>query len=256
MANVKLLPHNLAMEERTDLTLYTIGDWFLIDGYRNMSSHNSGTHTENTHRQGVNMVVILQRNVSNELLTTYLPSTLLMIITFATTFFHPDYFEAAVSVNLTTMLVMTTIFIGEMQTLPSTAYVKMIDIWLVFCQLVPFSEVVLLTAMEYKKDDNIENKDKIKQEATCTASINKKNDNIDNIENKDKMNQEATGTDSINKKDDNIDNIENKDKINQETTCTVSINLVTAMSPIEAWKEKRNTMAWLKVTGKIFSIII
>ena len=54
--------------------------------------------------------------------------------------------------NLTTMLVMTTIFIGEMQMLPTTAYIKMIDIWLVFCQLVPFSEVVLLTAIEFHRD--------------------------------------------------------------------------------------------------------
>ena len=50
------------------------------------------------------------------------------------------------------MLVMTTIFIGEMQMLPTTAYIKMIDIWLVFCQLVPFSEVVLLTATEFYRD--------------------------------------------------------------------------------------------------------
>ena len=85
----------------------------------------------------------------NELLTTFLPSILLMIITFATTFFKPFFFEAALSVNLTTMLMMTTISIGKMQTLPTTAYIRMIDVWLVFCQLVPFVEVILLTAQEY-----------------------------------------------------------------------------------------------------------
>ena len=46
------------------------------------------------------------------------------------------------------MLVMTTIFISVMQMLPATAYVKMVDVWLIFGQLVPFFEVVLLTAME------------------------------------------------------------------------------------------------------------
>ena len=50
------------------------------------------------------------------------------------------------------MLVMTTIFISVMQMLPATAYVKMIDIWLIFGQLVPFAEVVLLTAMEYIRE--------------------------------------------------------------------------------------------------------
>ena len=73
-----------------------------------------------------------------------------MIITFATTFFKSFFFEAALSVNLTTMLIVTTISIGKMQTLPTTAYIRMIDVWLVFCQLVPFAEVILLTAQEVK----------------------------------------------------------------------------------------------------------
>ena len=60
---------------------------------------------------------------------------------------------ASLSVNLTTMLVMTTIFISKMEGLPPTSDIKMIDIWLVLCQMVPFAEVVLLTAMEYNRED-------------------------------------------------------------------------------------------------------
>ena len=87
------------------------------------------------------------------MMTTYFPSLLLTTITFATTFFKPFFFEAALSVNLTTMLVMTTIFISKMEGLPPTSDIKMIDIWLVLCQMVPFAEVVLLTAMEYYRMD-------------------------------------------------------------------------------------------------------
>ena len=97
----------------------------------------------------------------NEMMTTYLPSVLLMLITWATTFFKPYFFEAALSVNLTTMLVMTTIFISVMQMLPATAYVKMVDIWLIFGQLVPFAEVVLLTAMEYIREGDGSGEDDI-----------------------------------------------------------------------------------------------
>ena len=86
-------------------------------------------------------------------MTTYFPTLLLIAITFATTFFKPFFFEAALNVNLTTMLVMTTIFISKMEGLPPTSDIKMIDIWLVLCQMVPFTEVVLLTAMEYQRDD-------------------------------------------------------------------------------------------------------
>ena len=95
------------------------------------------------------MTIVLRRKILSEMMGTYLPSILLMMITFATTFFKPYFFEAALTVNLTTMLVMTTIFIGKMDGLPPTSAIKMIDIWLIMCQLVPFCEVILLTAIEY-----------------------------------------------------------------------------------------------------------
>ena len=87
------------------------------------------------------MAIVFRRKIMSEMLNTYLPSALLMMITFATTFFKPFFFEAALSVNLTNMLVMTTIFISVMEKLPLTSYPKMIDYWLIFCQLVPFVEV-------------------------------------------------------------------------------------------------------------------
>ena len=89
-------------------------------------------------------------------MTTYFPTLLLTAITFATTFFKPFFFEAALSVNLTTMLVMTTIFMSKMEGLPPTSATKMIDFWLILCQLVPFSQVVLLTAMEYLREEEQE----------------------------------------------------------------------------------------------------
>merc|ERR1711867_28118 len=100
--------------------------------------------------EGVVMTIKFKRKIMSEMMTTYLPSILLMMITFATTFFKPIFFEAALSVNLTTMLVMTTIFISKMEGLPPTSDIKMIDIWLVLCQMVPFAEVILLTAMVVK----------------------------------------------------------------------------------------------------------
>ena len=88
------------------------------------------------------MTLSLKRKIMSEMMTTFLPSLLLMMISFATTFFKPVYFEAALTVNLTNMLVMTTIFMSVMERLPTTSYMKMIDLWLVFCQVVPFTEVM------------------------------------------------------------------------------------------------------------------
>ena len=137
---VRLLPGSLQMKETLDMTLFVIRNWTLT------------TRNDSDLGAGVRMKVVLKRKITNELMTTYLPSVLLITITRATTFFKPFYFEAALSVNLTTMLVLTTIFIGVMQGLPTTAYIKMIDLWLIFAQMIPFTEVLLLTAMESMRE--------------------------------------------------------------------------------------------------------
>merc|ERR1712218_226810 len=109
-------------------------------------------------KEGVMMSIVLKRKLMSEMMMTYFPSLLLMLITFATTFFKPFFFEAALSVNLTTMLVMTTIFISKMEGLPPTSNTKMIDYWLILCQLVPFAQVVLRTAIEYLREEKQEEK--------------------------------------------------------------------------------------------------
>ena len=57
------------------------------------------------------MEIVFKRRLTNELLTTYLPSFLLVLMCYATSFFKPIYFEAAVTVNLSILLVTTTLFI-------------------------------------------------------------------------------------------------------------------------------------------------
>ena len=109
----------------------------------------------------VEMKVKLKRKIKGEMLITYFPTILLTAISFATSFFKPFFFEAALSVNLTTMLVLTTIFISKMEGLPPTSDTKMIDYWLILCQLVPFAQVVLLTAMEFLRDEKQEEEDDV-----------------------------------------------------------------------------------------------
>ena len=125
---MRLNPKHLWMEQNADMNMFHMDRWDF--GYKGSPE------------KGLQMKILLKRKVTSEMLTTYLPSFLLLMITFATTFFKPFFFEAALTVNLTNMLVMTTIFISVMEKLPQTSYPKMIDIWLIFCQLVPFAEVI------------------------------------------------------------------------------------------------------------------
>ena len=89
------------------------------------------------------------------MLTTYLPTMLLLAITYATTFFKPIYFEASLSVNLTIMLVMTTIFTSKIEELPPTSDTKMLDLWLIFCLLVPFAFTLVQTAIECYREEEV-----------------------------------------------------------------------------------------------------
>ena len=45
-------------------------------------------------------------------------------------------------------------FISVMEKLPPTSYVRMVDVWLIFGQLIPFVEVSLLTIREMYNDEN------------------------------------------------------------------------------------------------------
>ena len=126
--SVVLVAQELSMVQQADMNLFYITEHRLV----NMSNP----------QKGVKMELKMRRKIMSEMMTTYLPSVLLMMITYATTFFKPFFFEAALSVNLTTMLVMTTIFISKMESLPPTSDIKMIDIWLVLCQMVSERKVL------------------------------------------------------------------------------------------------------------------
>ena len=155
---VRLLPHRMMMNQSLDMTLFVITQWSLTE--RDPSSP----------EEGIMMTVVLKRKIAKEILTTYVPTALLMMITLATIFIKQFYFEAAMGTNLTTMLMMTTIFMTVMAELPSTAYVKHIDIWLIGCQLVPFLEVLLLISIEALREEK-EDLEEGAQEDTAAAAL-------------------------------------------------------------------------------------
>ena len=141
---------DLTADDR-DLTMFTISNLTLA---------------KEENRNMVYMAIKLKRKVVTELVTTYFPTILLLLITFTTIFFDKDLFGDAIAVNLTIMLVMTTIFTSKIEELPPTSDMKMIDLWLIFCLVVPFTEVILRTMIESLtcvccSDEETEKKSKI-----------------------------------------------------------------------------------------------
>ena len=73
-------------DEDKDLTMFTITNLTLAkERNRNMAY----------------MAIKLKRKVATELVTTYFPTILLLLITFTTIFFDKDLFGDAIAVNLT-----------------------------------------------------------------------------------------------------------------------------------------------------------
>ena len=44
-----------------------------------------------------------------------------------------------------------------MEKLPPTSYIRMVDIWLIFAQLIPFIEVIFLTLLELYNNSGVTN---------------------------------------------------------------------------------------------------
>ena len=93
----------------------------------------------------VEVKMVLGRRLTAAFMTIYLPTFLLNVIGHTTTYYKTKYFEAIMTVNVTVMLVLTTMFVSVNQTLPKTSSIMMVDYWLVFNLLIPFVEVLLHT---------------------------------------------------------------------------------------------------------------
>ena len=69
--------------------------------------------------------------------------SVLKLIDIHITYFQHVDFDASMTVNVTLMLCMVTVFTSMLNSLPKTSSVKMIDVWVVFNLMVPFFEIIL-----------------------------------------------------------------------------------------------------------------
>jgi hypothetical protein len=101
------------------------------------------------------VLVKMKRIMYYHLATTYLPTTCLITIAEMTLVIHKKHFEATIMVALTSMLVMYTLYQSVSSTLPQTAYLKMIDIWLVAGLVIPFLVFMVLIANDELHNEQV-----------------------------------------------------------------------------------------------------
>ena len=94
----------------------------------------------------------LKRIPNYHVFSTYLPTTCIILMSLLTLFIDDKHVEATVMVSLTNMLVMYTLYQNSIQQVPSTAYLKLLDYWLIFGTLVPCFTFVVLIFWEISKE--------------------------------------------------------------------------------------------------------
>ena len=138
---ISLVPGNLRYLGSIDLSQYFVKQF-------NIAKHLVPPDTD-----ALRVDIVFSRRILATMLTTYMPTALLCFVCFSTNHFKAFYFEAIVTVNLTSLLVLTTLFISVSQSLPTTHYVKMIELWLLFCLMIPFAEVVIHTYIDSLREE-------------------------------------------------------------------------------------------------------
>ena len=122
--------------------------------------------------------ITLRRMISYHVVSTFGPTLTLLMIAEVTLFISESHFEATIMLAITSMLVMYTLYQSASSSLPKTAYVKMIDTWLIFGLVVPFIIFLILTLIEMLNDDD-EDQEQIdkkvdEKELTQRSTINDK----------------------------------------------------------------------------------
>jgi hypothetical protein len=98
----------------------------------------------------ISIKIKLDRIYTTYLFTTFLPTICLVAMAELTLFINVKHFEATIMVSLTCMLVMYTLYQSISNILPHTAYMKMIDIWLLAGLILPFFIFICLIIIDYQ----------------------------------------------------------------------------------------------------------
>ena len=119
----------------------------------------------------------ISRSIGSIFLVTYLPTFLINTINQATNYFDSgEHFEAIVTVNLTCMMVLSSLYISVAESLPGTAYVKYVEIWLLANLIYPFIIVTLHTFIQANRPEESLEWDRSLRKKTRIIAKKKKQD--------------------------------------------------------------------------------
>ncbi|CAB0009465.1 unnamed protein product [Nesidiocoris tenuis] len=126
--------------EEAELPQFTIIGWETNDRKEKLAT---GVY------QRLSLSFKLQRNIGYFVFQTYLPSILIVMLSWVSFWINHEATSARVALGITTVLTMTTISTGVRSSLPRISYVKAIDIYLVMCFVFVFAALLEYAAVNY-----------------------------------------------------------------------------------------------------------
>ena len=132
----RLVPTSISNEGPSSVGQYDVMGWHI--------------HTDKLRggKNGLRVSVGLRRNLASIFLVTYLPTILMNLINQATNYLGQDSYELLITVNITCMMVLASVYISVSSSLPLTAAIKNIEIWLLFN--LAFPALVILINIIYQ----------------------------------------------------------------------------------------------------------
>ena len=114
----------------------------ILSEYEVLDFFNKTVNWDGHHGQEI---ILVMRNMYTYYLTsTYIPTLLLVLISYLTFWFEVKDFSNRIMVALTSLLVLACLFSQISSDLPHTAYLKMIDIWFMSCIIIDFIMISFL----------------------------------------------------------------------------------------------------------------
>ncbi|XP_043221273.1 glutamate-gated chloride channel alpha-like [Amphibalanus amphitrite] len=103
---------------------------------------------------GLSFEVLLSRRVSNAVLTMYVPSTMLLIVSWLSLWVPPELVPGRMVLVITTLLTLTALFNASIQAVPEINYVKALDIWNLACIVFVFCTIVeYIAVLRFSNED-------------------------------------------------------------------------------------------------------
>ncbi|KAK3859136.1 hypothetical protein Pcinc_034718 [Petrolisthes cinctipes] len=104
---------------------------------------------------GLSVFFFLRRQNGYHVLQTYVPTILIVVISWVSFWLDPNAVPGRVSLGVTTLLTLTTLASGIRSQLPPVSYVKAIDVWIGVCMIMVFGALLEFTFVNWLANKKI-----------------------------------------------------------------------------------------------------